>query len=134
MIEVTKTIVFDAAHRLPGTPEGHKCAGLHGHTWRVKLWVTGEVDAKTGWIIDFHDLESIVREHAIDYLDHTDMNQTIENPTTENLALWLHEKTQQPLSAEGVAITKIEIQEGDDCWCTLTVNSHDFPSAWARRL
>lgn len=121
MLEVSKTITFDAAHQLPGTPKTHKCAGLHGHTWRLRIWVTGPVDQVTGWIVDFHKLESIIRREAIDKIDHTCLNDTIPNPTTEHLAIWLVGRLSKALRVEaGVRISKIEIQEGADCWCTWT--------------
>lgn len=119
MLEVSKTIVFDAAHSLPGTPPGHKCAGLHGHTWRIRVWVRGEVNPASGWIVDFHLLESIIREEAIDELDHSILNDSIPNPTTENLALWLVGRLAKPLRVKAsVSISRIEIQEGEDCWCS----------------
>ena len=39
-----KDFQFEAAHRLPHVPEGHKCGRLHGHSFMVRLEVTGEVD------------------------------------------------------------------------------------------
>ncbi len=121
MLEVSKTIVFDAAHHLPETPKGHKCSGMHGHTWRIRVWVTGEVDPVKGWIVDFHELESIIRAKAIDRLDHTVLNITIQNPTTEHLAMWLYAKVAEPIANAGARVTRIEIQEGEDCWCTFTI-------------
>src|ERR1700759_1139491 len=44
---------FEAAHRLPKVPAGHKCARLHGHSFRVELAVAGPVDEATGWFLDF---------------------------------------------------------------------------------
>ena len=70
---------FDAAHFLPGY-EG-KCANMHGHTWVVEVWVSGKVDPVTGMVCDFGDLKA-----PIDALDHTLLNDTLENPTAENLA------------------------------------------------
>jgi len=120
-LEVSKTISFDAAHQLPGTPAGHKCAGLHGHTWRVRVWVTGELDQERGWVADFHDLESILRREAFDLLDHQILNDLIPNPTVENLALWILNAIGEPLGSLDLVVTRVEIQEGDGCWCSLTV-------------
>ncbi|MBB8590211.1 6-carboxytetrahydropterin synthase, partial [Escherichia coli] len=50
-----KDFTFEAAHRLPNVPNGHKCGRLHGHSFVVRLEITGEVDKHTGWIIDFAD-------------------------------------------------------------------------------
>ena len=48
-----KDFTFEAAHHLPHVPEGHKCGRLHGHSFMVRLEITGEVDPHTGWIMDF---------------------------------------------------------------------------------
>ena len=53
-----KDFTFEAAHRLPHVPEGHKCGRLHGHSFMVRLEITGEVDPHTGWIIDFAELKA----------------------------------------------------------------------------
>jgi 6-pyruvoyltetrahydropterin/6-carboxytetrahydropterin synthase len=48
-----KDFTFEAAHHLPHVPEGHKCGRLHGHSFMVRLEITGEVDPHTGgsWIL-----------------------------------------------------------------------------------
>ena len=53
--ELTKSFRFEAAHDLPGFPEGHKCRRLHGHSYQIRVHVEGEVDATTGCVIDFGD-------------------------------------------------------------------------------
>src|SRR3990172_7768391 len=57
-MELYKEITFEAAHRLPNLPEGHKCARLHGHSYRVELVVEGPVDPATCWMLDFSALEA----------------------------------------------------------------------------
>src|SRR4029077_14901206 len=47
---------FEAAHRLPKVPPGHKCSRLHGHSFRVELAVEGPVNPETGWMMDFAEL------------------------------------------------------------------------------
>lgn len=121
MLEVAKTIEFSAAHRLPAIPDGHKCSGLHGHMWTVRVWVTGEVDPVTGWIVDFAELETIVRREAIDTLDHSVLNDAIANPTAENLCMWLYGRIAEPLTSIGARVTRIDIRENRDMWCRLTV-------------
>lgn len=44
---------FDSAHFLPNVPEGHKCARMHGHTYRIKIAVSGPVDPVSGVVWDF---------------------------------------------------------------------------------
>jgi 6-pyruvoyltetrahydropterin/6-carboxytetrahydropterin synthase len=101
-MEIFREFTFEAAHRLPNVPEGHKCARLHGHSYRVQLHVTGEVDPQAGWLMDFGDLKRAFQPlHA--RLDHYYLNEVpgLENPTSEVLARWIWDRLigQLPLSA-----------------------------------
>src|SRR2546430_17436060 len=58
LMEIYREFTFEAAHRLPNVPEGHKCARLHGHSYRVEEHVSGPVDPGTGWVIDFGALDA----------------------------------------------------------------------------
>src|SRR5207248_9661494 len=49
---LTKDFTFEAAQTLPNAPEGHKCRGVHGHSFKMEVSVEGEVDPKTGWVYD----------------------------------------------------------------------------------
>lgn len=95
-----KDFVFEAAHHLPNVPAGHKCGRLHGHSFLVRLEITGEVDAHTGWIIDFAELKAAFKP-IYDCLDHYYLNEIpgLENPTSEVLAKWIWDrmKPQLPL-------------------------------------
>src|SRR5690349_579704 len=59
-VELSHTFGFEAAHRLPRVPAEHKCARLHGHSWRVDVLVAGEVDPRTGWLLDFGEIQGFV--------------------------------------------------------------------------
>ena len=85
-----KDFTFEAAHRLPHVPEGHKCGRLHGHSFMVRLEITGEVDPHTGWIIDFAELKAAFKP-TYERLDHHYLNDIpgLENPTSEVLAKWI---------------------------------------------
>ncbi|MBI2893519.1 MAG: 6-carboxytetrahydropterin synthase QueD [Deltaproteobacteria bacterium] len=81
---------FEAAHRLPNVAEGHKCARLHGHSFKIEVAVEGPVDERTGWLVDFGVLEEAWRP-LYAQLDHNYLNEIsgLENPTSENLARWI---------------------------------------------
>lgn len=85
-----KEFTFDSAHFLPHVPEGHKCKAMHGHTYRLVLYLEGELVKDLDWVMDFADLKSIVQP-VIDVLDHKVLNEIsgLENPTCENIARWL---------------------------------------------
>jgi 6-pyruvoyltetrahydropterin/6-carboxytetrahydropterin synthase len=81
---------FEAAHRLPNVPEAHKCARLHGHSFRVEVHVAGPVDPATGWVLDFAEVRAAC-EPLRATLDHHYLNEVdgLENPTSEVLAQWI---------------------------------------------
>lgn len=90
-MELFKEFSFEAAHHLPGVPEGHKCRRLHGHSFRFEVHVAGAVDEETGMIVDYGDLTAAVRPVLDGELDHRYLNEIpgLENPTSEHLARWL---------------------------------------------
>ena len=84
---------FEAAHRLPKVPPGHKCQRLHGHSFKIEVGIAGPVNEETGWFIDFGFLyDAWAPLHAL--LDHNYLNDIpgLENPTSEILALWLRSR------------------------------------------
>jgi 6-pyruvoyltetrahydropterin/6-carboxytetrahydropterin synthase len=96
--EIFKQFSFEAAHRLPNVPEGHKCARLHGHSYRVEIRVEGEVGMESGWVVDFADLSAAFKPlHA--RLDHYYLNEIpgLENPTSEVLAKWIWDRLETTL-------------------------------------
>lgn len=101
-MEIFREFQFDAAHLLPHVPAGHKCARLHGHTYRVEVHISGPVSPASGWVADFGDISSAFAPvHA--ELDHHYLNDVpgLENPTSEVLAQWIWARlaTTLPLSA-----------------------------------
>jgi 6-pyruvoyltetrahydropterin/6-carboxytetrahydropterin synthase len=90
---IVKTIHFEAAHRLPNTPEGHKCRTMHGHSYACELHVTGPVEPRTGWIQDFGELKAAFQP-LLETLDHHVLNEVpgLENPTAENICRWIWER------------------------------------------
>jgi len=97
-MEIFKEFGFEAAHRLPRVPEGHKCARLHGHSFRVRIHISGEIDETAGWICDFADLKTAFAP-VLEELDHTFLNEVpgLENPTSEEIARWIWERVKSTL-------------------------------------
>jgi len=89
-VEIFKEFTFEAAHKLPNVPDGHKCGRLHGHSFKVELWIKGPVGDYTGWIMDFGDLKKAFQP-LYDQLDHNYLNdiEGLSNPTSEVLAMWI---------------------------------------------
>ena len=108
MVEIFKEFTFEAAHRLPRVPEGHKCARLHGHSFRVVVHVEGPVGAETGWVQDFADLKDAF-EPLYRQLDHNYLNEVpgLENPTSEELARWIWQRLKPRLPG----LSKVVVRE-----------------------
>ena len=104
-MEIFREFTFEAAHRLPHVPEGHKCARLHGHSFRVELHVRGEVDPVTGWVMDFADIKAAFAP-LHDALDHRYLNEVegLDNPTSENLARWIWARLEGALPLARVVV------------------------------
>jgi 6-pyruvoyltetrahydropterin/6-carboxytetrahydropterin synthase len=107
-MEIFREFTFEAAHRLPNVPDGHKCARLHGHSYRVQVHVQGDVDPAAGWVMDFSEIKKAFQPLR-DQLDHYYLNEVpgLENPTSEVLARWIWDRLigQLPLSAVTVRET-----------------------------
>jgi len=84
---------FEAAHFLPHVPPGHKCASMHGHSYRVDLAIEGDVDPVRGWVMDFADLDEPIAP-LIKLVDHQILNDVdgLTNPTSELLAAWFWQR------------------------------------------
>ena len=97
-MEIYKEFTIEAAHRLPNVPAGHKCARLHGHSFRIVVHVEGPLDAELGWVMDFAEVKRAFQPLE-ELLDHNYLNDIpgLENPTSEELAKWLWGKLKGPL-------------------------------------
>ena len=107
-MEIFKEFHFEAAHRLPNVPEGHKCARLHGHSFLVRLSVEGPVGDESGWVMDFGDLKAAFKP-ILNQLDHYYLNdiEGLENPTSENIARWIWQRLKPSLPQ----LCAVEIRE-----------------------
>lgn len=106
--EIYREFTFEAAHRLPNVPEGHKCSRLHGHSYRVEVHVSDVVSEDAGWVQDFGDLKSAFKPLE-DKLDHNYLNEIegLANPTSEILAKWIWDRLIRNLPN----ITAVQVRE-----------------------
>ena len=90
---IWKEFTFEAAHWLPAVPAGHKCHGMHGHSYRVRVEVRGRVGQQTGWVIDYADIAA-AWEQLARALDHHVLNEIpgLENSTCEHLCRWVWDR------------------------------------------
>src|SRR5262245_23223378 len=83
---VTKEFRFDSAHFL--TDYYGKCERVHGHTFKLEVTVEGKVQSN-GLVIDFVVLKRIVKKQVLDKLDNYLLNDIVENPSAERMAIWI---------------------------------------------
>ncbi len=113
-MDVFRIFQVEAAHWLPNVPEGHKCARMHGHSFKIEVHVSGEVGEQSGWVMDFADLKRAFKP-LFDQLDHRCLNDVegLENPTSENLARWVWAHLQEDLPG----LKKVTVQETCNAGC-----------------
>lgn len=103
-----KEFEFDAAHFLP---KYHgKCENLHGHTYKMVVKLEGTPD-KEGMVMDFIQLKNLVKSKVIDKLDHAMLNDIFEQPSAENIAVWVWQQLVSDLQRENCRLYEVEIWE-----------------------
>jgi 6-pyruvoyltetrahydropterin/6-carboxytetrahydropterin synthase len=111
-MRIYKDFQFEAAHWLPEVPDGHKCKRLHGHSYKVRLTISGPVGDATGWVADFDELKKAFAP-LLEKLDHTCLNDFIYNPTSERIAEWIAVQIDLP------DLYSVEVQETCTSGCLL---------------
>ena len=113
-MRLEKTFRFEAAHFLPNVPDGHKCKRMHGHSFRVTVAVEGEIDDKTGWIMDYGVITKAFSPLG-EQLDHHLLNEIegLENPTSEQLAMWIWNRLKLDLPE----LFEVIVEETCTCKC-----------------
>jgi len=106
-IRIVEKFKFEAAHAVIINEKPEK---IHGHTFRLEIAVEGEL--RKGYVMDFLELRRIV-ETIVRRLDHGNLNEFFENPTIENVALWLAEEIRTKLPGN-VTLRRITLWEGEE--------------------
>lgn len=112
---------FEASHRLPFVPEGHKCGRVHGHSYRVAVLVRGPVNSM-GWVCDFAEIDALARP-LVEALDHTSLNDVLPNPTSELLAAWFLRRLRALPHLYAVTVSETERS-------SVTVSVDDLGELW----
>ena len=116
-MDIFKIFQIEAAHRLPNVAAGHKCARLHGHSFRVEVHVSGEIEPESGWVMDFADIKTAFAP-VFAAIDHRYLNDVpgLENPTSERLAVWIWDRLKPALPV----LSKIVVHETCTSGCAYT--------------
>ena len=114
-VELVKEYRFEAAHRLPNVPEGHKCSRIHGHSYKVEVEVRGPIDPGTGWLIDFGVIDDAWAELFARF-DHHNLNDVpgLENSTCEHIAIYIYEALRPKIAP----LSAVTVWETYDSKCT----------------
>jgi 6-pyruvoyltetrahydropterin/6-carboxytetrahydropterin synthase len=101
-VSVCRKAHFNAAHRLYNpkwTFEKNqevfgKCnnPNFHGHNYNLEVWVKGQIDPETGYVIDLKILSDVIKSEVEDRFDHKNLNEDTQefknlNPTAENIVV-----------------------------------------------
>jgi 6-pyruvoyltetrahydropterin/6-carboxytetrahydropterin synthase len=110
-----------------------KCANLpgHGHNYRLYVTVSGEVDPRTGFVVDLGRLDAVVQEHLIERLDHQHLNTALPEfgdggaiPSSESLVQWVHGELVDRLPP-GCRLDRLRLEEDEELAAEWSANSAD---------
>ena len=90
---VYKKFTIESARSLPNLPDNHPCKRVHGHSFKIIISLEGSINKKTGFVIDFSDIEKAFNPIK-SRLDHVYLNDVegLENPSSENICVWIWDK------------------------------------------
>lgn len=108
MYTISKEFHFSASHILEGLPDDHPCGRLHGHNYKVTLFLASTSLDDKGFVVDYGDLATF-KQYIDAKLDHRHLNDVMDcNPTAENLArkLYLFAEVFWPEQLLGVEVSE----------------------------
>jgi 6-pyruvoyltetrahydropterin/6-carboxytetrahydropterin synthase len=128
---IYKQVHFDASHRL--LHYQGKCANLHGHRWKVEVWIEGRVDDVSGILVDYNDIKTVIDrfDHQIVLNEKDPMVDcigqfqpvitTTGDPTSELLAGTIRDLINDHCSGTGkdARVVRIRVWESDTCYAEL---------------
>ncbi|WGS64674.1 6-carboxytetrahydropterin synthase QueD [Marinitoga aeolica] len=108
---VKRIFNFAAAHNL--VRYHGKCEALHGHNYRLEVTVEGTPNEE-GMVIDFLELKKIVKDEVLNILDHSYINNIIEQPTAENISMWIWNKLEKKLKRDNCKLYEVALYETEN--------------------
>jgi 6-pyruvoyltetrahydropterin/6-carboxytetrahydropterin synthase len=124
MYELKVVTQFAAAHQL--TMVGTKCENMHGHNWKIEVYVIGESLDKAGVLVDF----GVIKKHVADIMtmfDHKYLNELAlfedNQPSSENIAYLIATELQQRIDDSAVSVSRVTAWESDDAAATYYVSN-----------
>ena len=122
MYELKVLTRFAAAHQL--TMVGTKCENMHGHNWKIEVYVMGEKLDKAGVLVDF----GVIKKHVAEImamLDHKYLNELAyfqkNQPSSENIAYFVATELQKRIDNRTAHVSRVTAWESDDAGATYIV-------------
>ncbi|MAQ43136.1 MAG: 6-carboxytetrahydropterin synthase QueD [Candidatus Marinimicrobia bacterium] len=93
-MKIFRTYTVHSARFIPTLDSSHICSQMHGHTFKIIIEIDGPIDKKTGFVMDFYDLDLIIDNKIIKRIDHKVLNDIkgLNNPSSEFLSVWVWEQ------------------------------------------
>jgi 6-pyruvoyltetrahydropterin/6-carboxytetrahydropterin synthase len=144
---LTVSTHFSAAHRLAHPDLSYeenseiygKCArpNGHGHNYHLEITVKGEIDPRTGMIVELGALHQAIDDYVVEPFDHTFLNKDIPYfaqvvPTAENIAIYIRQLLQQPIQSLGAQLYKVKLVESPNNSCEVYCSQPASSSASTR--
>ncbi len=128
MYELKVVTRFSAAHQL--TMVGAKCENMHGHNWKIEVFVTGQKLDNAGALVDFGVIKKHVAE-IMSMLDHKYLNELDyfqqDQPSSENIAYFVATELQKKINDSAVSVSRVTAWESDDAGATYIVSDQTDP-------
>lgn len=119
MFELMIETGFAAAHQLRGYKG--KCEALHGHNWKVQIFIQAEKLNEIDLAIDFHQIKDYTKE-ILNTVDHGFLNEifpfTQINPSSENIAKWIYDNMIKKINDEDISVAAVTVWESDTASAT----------------
>lgn len=110
---------FSSAHQLRGYKG--RCEKLHGHNWKIQVYVLAEKLNEIDIAIDFHEIKRLTEE-VLTPLDHGYLNEifpfTEKNPSSENIAKWIYDSLKKKLNNDNVSLSAVTVWESEHASAT----------------
>lgn len=120
MFELRVVTRFAAAHRL--TMVGTKCENLHGHNWKIEVYVKGQSIDAGGVLVDFgvikHHVRALMETLDHKFLNELDFFQDGTPPSSENIARYLADSLAARMDLPGISVSRVTAWESEDASAT----------------
>lgn len=117
-IELRQEFFIESARFLKQLPKSHPCSQTHGHSFKTTFVFRGDLNPHLGWLEDYKVLETQIKP-VLQQIDHKLLNSVkgLENPTTENLCIWLYKKVKRKIPS----LHQVIIKETHNTECTYPI-------------